>query len=255
MRSFQMTLLVSLALASGSAAAQVQTSGSGARGSINQSLSFGGSAALLNSFDLDFGFGNDHHITQARIMPDEGAGSVSIAYHDKNGDDSFRWQAGFFGVGGATTNAVTGSCRGRCQTSVPVPNGYLFVLRGFEVRYSSADHMLRTIGVEHGGGQLNVYFADKNSDDLFTYRVRYALVPTSAFTTWNNASGNGVGSATSIIPAGKTVIRGFMFSYASTDHNISRIAIKPQGTQLRLNYNDKNADDSFSWRVQWANLR
>lgn len=239
------------------ALSQASVSGSGARGNVAQTTNFGGTTALLNAFDLNFGFGNDHHIRRVRVLPGEADGSVAISYHDKNGDDSFAYLASFHGL---TNNAIiknelSGVCNGSCTTTVAIPAGFTFVVRGFDTSFSSEDHQIKTIGVEHGGTTLRVYMADQNGDDGFSWKVRYALVPNTLIGARGNASGSGTGAAQSAITAGRTVIRGFMFHFTSADHHISRISVRPQGTLLKVAYNDKNADDGFSWRVQWANLR
>jgi hypothetical protein len=237
--------------------AQATVSGSGARGGVSQSLNFGGTVALLNAFDFDFGLGNDHHLRRIAVMPTESQSTVSLVYSDKNGDDAFAWRAGFHGVSNAQiiTNELSGVCRGGCTTSLPLPAGYTFVVRGFDLAYLDDDHHVRTVGVEHGSGTLRVYLADQNGDDEFSWRVRYALVPNALLGASANAAGSGVGAAQAAITAGRTVLRGFMFSFGSADHHVSRVAVRPSAGNLALQFHDQNADDSFSWRVQWVNLR
>ena len=235
-------------------AAQSLVSGGSVRGQVTQSLTPGG-VSLLNSFDLDFGFGNDHQITRIKVLPNDASTSVAIAYNDKNSDDSYNYRAGFWGS--PTTIAYpykkSGSCRGSCSLPLTVPAGFTFVLRGFSLQFASSDHHIKTIGIEHGGTNLNVYYADKNSDDLFYYEISYALVRTTALKNIANLSGSGVNAASASLNAGRQVLRGFMFNF-STDHHISKLQIAPSNTSLGVVYRDKNGDDSFSWRVKTASL-
>jgi hypothetical protein len=236
------------------ALAQSLVSGGPARGQTNQSLTTGG-VALLNSFDLDFGWGSDHQITRVKVLPSDNSQQVSIAYNDKNSDDAYSYSAGFYGE--LPTNAYpyrrTGSCRGTCTLPLTIPQGYVFVLRGFSFAFASSDHHIKTIGIEHNGTAINVHYADKNSDDLYYYEVSYALVRSTALKNLNTLSGSGVNSASASLASGRQVIRGFLLNF-STDHHISKIRIKPDFTNLSIFYRDRNGDDSFSWRVRTASL-
>lgn len=231
-------------------------SGTGGRGTVQQSAQLG-QVALLNSFDVNFGFGNDHHLTELSILPSERNQVVTTVFRDKNGDDAYSWRSSFWpmSIANATIHEVTGRCRGRCSTTVDVPAGQLFMLRGVTFRYMSEDHHVRTIGAEHGGSTLNVYLHDNNSDDEFFYRVAYALVPRSTVLNFGQAQGSGLGTGNATIPQGKIALRGFMMNFTNEDHHVSRMSIVPGAGTLTTRLMDKNADDSFSWRVQWALLR
>ena len=147
----------------------------------------------------------------------------------------------------------TGSCRGTCSLPLTVPAGYTFVVRGFSFQFASSDHHIKTIGIEHGGTNLNIYYSDKNGDDLYYYEISYALVRTTALKNIANLSGSGVNAASASLNAGRQVIRGFMLNFGG-DHHISKIRIVPDNTSLSVMYRDKNGDDSFSWRVKTASL-
>lgn len=248
----------SLTVASASATAEIQVSGSGARGTVSQSLPLQGTAALLGSFDMSFGWGNDHHIRNIAVQPEESTGRVVVSYEDKNGDDSYAYRAGFqpISAAGVIMGEVTGSCRGQCTNTIPVTTDRLFVLRGFRVTYSDSDHCITELKVLHDGFRtLSVALHDKNSDDLFTYRIQYALVPLTAVERNGVAQGSGVGAATSMIVPGKTAISGFQLRYTSSDHNISQIKVKPNADKLLVNFNDKNGDDGFAYFIKWTNMR
>jgi hypothetical protein len=237
------------------ASAQSIVSGSGARGEVTQSLPAIGPAALLSSFDLNFGFGNDHQLTRVKVFPIEARRTVAIAYNDKNSDDAYSYHAGFvLHPDQVYTNELSGQCRGSCSTPVQVPAGHTFVLRGFDMRFLSSDHHIRTLGIEHASNQLRIYMSDKNGDDAFAYRIRFAILPNSYFSAISQSSGIAAGVAQTSMFSGRTVIRGFMFNFNNSDHHISRIRIAPDSGTLRVAYHGKNADDPFSWRVHWANL-
>lgn len=254
MKIISLAMAVIALSATHAASAQSFVSGGGARGQTTQSLNTGG-VALLSSFDFDFGFGNDHQITRVKVLPNDASSSVSVAFHDKNSDDAYNYSAGFWGS--LPTDAYpykkSGSCRGMCSLPLTIPQGYVFVLRGFSLQYASSDHHIKTIGIEHNGSAMNVYYADKNSDDLFYYEVSYALVRASTLKNFSNLSGSGVNNASASLSSGRQVIRGFMLNF-STDHHISKIRIQPGFSNLSVVYRDKNGDDAFSWRVQTASL-
>jgi len=248
------TIILFTLLISQSVTAQSFVSGGPVRGQVTQSLNTGG-VSLLNSFDLDYGFGRDHHLTRIKVLPNDTSTSVSIAYNDKNSDDSYNYHAGFWGTPAnvAYPYKKTGSCRGQCTLPLTVPDGFTFVLRGFSLQFASSDRHIKTIGIEHGGTSLHVYFADNSPDDLFYYDISYALVRNTALKNFANLSGSGVNSASASLNTGRQVIRGFMLNF-TTDHHISKVRIAPNYTNLSVIYRDKNGDDSFSWRVKTASL-
>jgi hypothetical protein len=248
------TLILAALIIAPAAQAQSFVTGGGARGQVTQSLTTGG-VSLLSSFDLDFGFGNDHQITRVKVLPNDASTSVSVAYNDKNSDDAYNYKAGFWGA--LPTDAYpykkTGSCRGRCSLPLTVPQGYVFVLRGFSLQYASSDHHIKTIGIDHAGTNLNVYYSDNNGDDLFYYEISYALVRASILKNIGEASGSGVNSASATLATGRQVLRGFLLNFAG-DHHISKIRVAPEFSNLSVFFRDKNGDDSFSWRVKTASL-
>lgn len=249
-------LAIATVLTAPTALAQSVVNGGNARGQVTQSLNTGG-VALLSSFDFDFGFGNDHQIARVKVLPSENSTSVSVAYNDKNSDDAYNYQAGFWGSYPQNTFTYTksGSCRGMCSLPFNLPAGYTFVIRGFSLQFASSDHHIKTIGIDQSGDALKIHFADKNSDDLFYYTLHYALVGNSALTNYNTLSGSGVNSASATLPYGRHVLLGFMLNFSGTDHHISKIRVAPAGSNLSVIYRDKNGDDSFSWRVKTASLR
>lgn len=234
-------------------------SGSNTRGAVTQSLQIGNGTALLSSFDFNFGFGNDHHIRTIKVMPNEDTSQVTTGYYDKNADDAYSFKVGFHPRNDSRIieREASGSCRGRCTTTVQVPLDYIYVMRGFEFNFSSADHQLRTIAVEHGNNVLSVQYNDKNADDAYTWKVRYAMVPVNMVVQTGQSSGSGIGASNSSMPSGLDVaLRGFMLSYTgSGDHHISRVSVLPTNGKITANFHDKNADDGMQFRAQWARLR
>lgn len=129
---------------------------------------------VIRGFYIYF-HGDDHHID--RISLTEANGVVTAAFNDKNDDDTFWWELDYayipndrFTQRGVSSGSGAGGAR-----SV-IPPG-LAVLRGFTFDFSSDDHHIRDIGVwMAGGGNLDVFYGDKNGDDTFTWAVRYGIL-------------------------------------------------------------------------------
>jgi len=257
-KTFSSCLLGGLAFfAASKGEAQVAAAGNNARGQFSQSMPFNGGVPLLSAFNFDYGFGSDHHFGAMTVLPTNN-NSVTVGYYDKNFDDSYSWRVAFHTVSNPAIiqNTISGSCRYECKTPLQVPAGFIFVLKGFRIGFpGGTDHQIKTIGVQQGGNELNVWLADKNGDDQFSYEVRYALVPASMIAESGTLRGTGVSMAEGAVMTGRTVIRGFMMHFASSDHHISQIGVIPMTNKIRVNYRDKNGDDTFSWRVLWSRLR
>jgi hypothetical protein len=60
-------------------------------------------------------------------------------------------------------------------TCDPIPSGIAWI-RGFDFNFRSDDHHIQEVGVyQPGDGRLEVYYSDKNQDDEFDWRVRWAV--------------------------------------------------------------------------------
>jgi hypothetical protein len=119
--------------------------------------------------------GGDHHIDRLSIV--ERNGSVTVAANDKNDDDPFVVEVRYAYIPRSSLAVVSsrrGSARGGQR--VPIERGTP-VIRGFTFDFRSEDHHIQEIGVMPlTNGQLEVYYSDKNKDDLFDWSVEYAIL-------------------------------------------------------------------------------
>ena len=50
------------------------------------------------------------------------------------------------------------------------------------------------------------------------------------------------------------MITGWEFNFVSKDHHIRDLGVLREGDDLTVFYGDKNADDLFDWRIEWAHV-
>jgi hypothetical protein len=224
-------------------------------------------APLLVRFNHTFNDG-DHHIRQIAAMPLPQQSAEEVSFADENGDDSFTYDVAHEGVD--PTGVVQSSFHGRCAGSCTVPLGtrppgdFVFVLSGFRVTFDNGDHHLDQLAITEFNGFLTTVFKDENGDDLFTYDVSYAWVPTSRLTLVDEVSGTvvGRGSATVNRFTGEKVIRGFSVDNTRTsgegqDNHIRDLGVIVNSSGIVVRYSDVDPVNSAPWsyRVQYAALR
>ncbi|MDQ3564019.1 MAG: hypothetical protein M3436_07735 [Pseudomonadota bacterium] len=136
--------------------------------------------------------GTDHHIDQISVLEEDGR--VTVAYNDKNDDDTFWWELDYAYVPRSRFTAIgtrSGTAKGAARASIPVGSA---VLRGFDLNFSSNDHHIKEVGLwMPDDGNLDIYYSDKNQDDKFAWRVKYGIL--------GSAGGNTIGGTT-IPPSG-----------------------------------------------------
>ena len=219
---------------------------------------------LLQGFDFDFGI-RDNHIRQIGLL--HGRNRFTAMFADKKNDspnDFFAWSADFVTLDhpGIVLGEASGKLeRGRAVQLLNYPQGkFAFVLRGFKINYgsvlSSVDHHVDEVGVWQSGGQLHVVLNDKNNDDVFTYRVQYAFVPSSLIESFTTTRGNAAGEeAKRRSKVGIPVLSGFHFDYKSKDHHLQSIGVDQKPGNLKVTYHDKNRDDKFTWTINSVSLK
>lgn len=121
--------------------------------------------------------GGDHHIDQISVLEEDGR--VTVAYNDKNDDDTFWWELDYAYIPRSRFTAVgtlSGTATGATRVSIPAGSA---VLRGFDLNFSSSDHHIQEVGFwMPDNGNLDIYYSDKNQDDKFAWRVRYGILGT-----------------------------------------------------------------------------
>ena len=219
-------------------------------------------APLLQSFYFRF-TSEDHHFGALEAVPNIPAiNKASLAFSDKNRDDQYFYNLTFAPYFGEIFRRTDGRefCKGSCTYPIQAPPdraNYVFVLRGFYIYYHGGDHHIDQIKIqENNNGQVTVALNDKNDDDRFLVDLHYAYIPRSRFLVVDEWSGTSKGGHKMAIAGGTAVIRGFDFDFKSEDHHIKDIGVVLNGSgRLEVYYADKNQDDLFNWKVQYAILR
>lgn len=213
---------------------------------------------LLKQFFLKY-TSKDHHIRRIQIRPV--GQQLDVSFRDKNGDDEFFYNVGHLGVSGSgvRNREKSGFSRGGTEviplTDKPDPDS-VFVLRGFDIQYTSKDHHLDMLWVYENNGRLIVGFNDKNNDDDFEYKVYFTWVPKRYVVTSGAIADKNVRAADSAtIPHGVSVISGFRFDFCSDDHHLRDVGVVAKDGKIEVYYEDKNGDDRFDWTVKYAVLR
>jgi len=211
----------------------------------------------------------DHNITQILIAPNfPEPNQIELGFHDVNLDDDYyfnvahhiltdpdprieRFDTGLdLGVGSVTRGISTPS---------PVSD-FVFVLLGFQLAFRGVDHFINEIGIIENDGEVTVHYADKNFDDTFLFRLRYAYVPIDLFSRLGELHGTRARSFDRrFIESGMSVIRGFHFDFKpyftnGEDHRIKQIGVLTRDGEVEVAYADKNDDDGFDWVVRYGIL-
>jgi hypothetical protein len=101
---------------------------------------------------------------------------------------------------------------------------------------------------------------DKNGDDTFGYLVDFIAIPMplAGFTvTTGTQRGTARGAQRVHFPTPSRadfLLTGWAFNYKSGDHEIRDIGVDRPSDDFIVHYSDKNADDLFDWRVEWAHV-
>lgn len=129
---------------------------------------------VLRGFNISYRV-DDHHIDQIRIQ--ENNGQVTVALNDKNDDDMFYVDLHYAYIPRSRFSVVqeaSGTSKGGHKMDIA---GGTPVIRGFNFDFKSEDHHIKDIGVVlNGNGRLEVYYGDKNQDDLFDWQIQYAIL-------------------------------------------------------------------------------
>jgi hypothetical protein len=128
---------------------------------------------VLKGFNIYY-HGDDHHLDQLKII--ERNGKLTVAFNDRNDDDTFWWQVEYAYVPRATFRAV-GAVSGYAKEA---KRRYITpgsaVIRGFDFNFTSDDHHIKEVGIfPQGNGYLDLFYGDSGGEDYFYYRVEYAV--------------------------------------------------------------------------------
>jgi len=121
--------------------------------------------------------GTDHHIDEVGVI--ENGGRVTTWFNDKNNDDTFITYIDYAWVPQSrfsTVSEISGRVYTNGGTRRLVPVGDKKVIRGFRFDYVYDDHHIKEMGIMTNWNSIDVYYGDKNGDDDFDYRVKYAIL-------------------------------------------------------------------------------
>ncbi|MBL8291343.1 MAG: hypothetical protein JNN08_05880 [Bryobacterales bacterium] len=253
---------------------------------------FGNRIPALRGFYLAYDVGDpspgDHQISHLRVLaggPSEDLspnadlnpsnipdGTLDISLQDKNpGGEEFFYSAShsLLNIPGVRRYQVRDvGCVGECSRVIPQASpgsgpANLFppiiALVGFKLFFTGArDHELDRIGVWFRGNELHVALRDRNGDDTFGYLVDFVVIPTrdvniSSGVSRDSARGGKKISIPSISNS-DFLLTGWIFDFVNGEHEIRDLGVLRSGDNLQVFYGDKNADDLFRFRVEWAQV-
>ena len=129
---------------------------------------------VLRGFRLSANSGGDRHVERLAVFEADGVLMVAMEHHGAN---DFQFEVDFAYLPPAAVQQVgelwDASTLGARKD---IPAG-ASVIRGFDFRFIHGDHHVREIGVmTPDDGRVEVFFSDKNGDDLFVWSVRWAIL-------------------------------------------------------------------------------
>jgi hypothetical protein len=230
--------------------------------------------ALLSSFYFLYTDGGtfnpiDKHLQQMLLLPNDPVPDKAwVGYHDeqpKDSDDEFYFQFRYLLVTDPRIQLFdSGVVYGTGRSTQPIPEleaDHVFVLMGFDLGYRADDHHVNQIGILEDNNGITVFFNDENADDLIQWRVKYASVPADMLTDLGEVNLTRQRSnAEQTIPAGPSVIRGFLFDFqpyftSGDDHHIRDVGVLTPDGKIRIALADDNGDDGFDCVVRWGILK
>lgn len=254
---------------------------------------FGNQIPALRSFYLGYDVGDatpgDHQINLIQVLAGgesddlspnaEGQpvqipeGRLHVALQDKspaNEEFFYRVSHSTIDVVGARRFQIRDvGCVSQCVRKLSIPTGsgvpapvrtrQLFALVGFKLFFTGArDHELDRIGIWFVDDNLHVAMRDANGDDTFGYVVDFIAIPTLLLNVSTAVhSGSARGGQKVTYPnssRSQSFLTGWEFNFRSGDHHIRDIGIDRGRDDFTVYYGDKNADDWFDWRVEWAHV-
>jgi len=271
--------------------ATVSTQGTG-KGFLDRAYpQFGSAVPVLSSFYFAFNFGQtgdtDNHVQSLLLLPGgpsldltpgadlnpsqvaDGRIEVMLADRDSSSSrDDYHFRSAHALLPRASRFQVRDvGCTGRCRQTLPAsvfgplgsPFPSVLALAGFKLFFTGdRDHHVDEIGVFFEGRDLVVVFNDRNDDDVFGYLVDFVRIsPLGQNVVTGSSSGttaNGSEFPLPIPPGADWVLRGFHFDFNSADHHLRDLGVLREGGQLKVIYADRNGDDAFRWRVDWAHV-
>lgn len=133
------------------------------------------------------------------------------------------------------------------------------LLDSFYFRYTDTDHHLAQILIHPDAqpGTMQLGFHDKNRDDDYFFRVMHRVIDDASVVRVDRSLDLCTGTCVRDIerPSGDVVfvLVGFQLAFTGgRDHHINVMQISERNGRLIVRFADKNFDDNFVWKVQYA---
>lgn len=197
----------------------------------------------LTEFHFRF-LNGPHAIRRIRVRPTDTQAQVS--FNDKNSDDDYRWQLGATNLPQGQDMTIYRIAQGSNARGCTTVNGepwvenYVPVLRGFDLEFNQSSGTNRPlnqvkVNVFKNGhsASVTVCFNDDDNDDMFRWKVWYALVHESktyskhTYDTGTQYDGGGQDSVGAVEASRyRQVLSGFDLRFKGADaRHIDRIGV------------------------------
>jgi hypothetical protein len=112
------------------------------------------------------------------------------------------------------------------------------------------------------GDDLHVVLRDQNlnpASDDFSFLVDFVVIPSGPGLTVTRGIERGTAHGAERVhfptpPPAHFLLTGWAFNFKNGDHHIREIGVDRQQDDFLAIYADRNADDPFDWRVEWAHV-
>jgi hypothetical protein len=145
----------------------------------------------------------------------------------------------------------------------PALKNPILALVGFRLFFGlNREHELRRVGMWFRNNDLHVVLADQNvnpASDDYSFLVDFVVIPSGPGLNVKRGIEQGTARGGErvhfpIPPRAHFLLTGWEFDFNNGDHEIREIGVDRQGSDFLAIYADKNADDPFDWRVEWAQI-
>jgi hypothetical protein len=147
----------------------------------------------------------------------------------------------------------------------PAQGKPLLALVGFRLFFGlNREHELNRVGISLRDDELHVVLQDQHIDparDDYSFLVDFVVIPRGPGMNVERGVLGSQGPATGgervrfPTPArAHLLLTGWEFGFQNGDHEIREIGVDRRGDDFIVFYADKNADDPFDWRVEWAHV-
>lgn len=150
----------------------------------------------------------------------------------------------------------------RARPGQPAPQRGVLALAGFRLDFQGREHELDRVGIWFRDGDLHVVLQDQNvnpTTDNYSFLVDFVVIPPAPGMQVSRGIERGTARGGErrpfpTPPRAHFLLTGFAFNFRNGDHEIRDIGVDRRSDDFSVFYGDKNADDPFDWRVEWAQI-